>query len=325
MRKWLLIVICFYCCFFFNLYAATFHQKTINYSVGIGQPIVTSTADALEKGKIGISQRVEYYSNIPLSDAVLLQHPLAENLNASLYGYLLISYGLLDNLSIGASLPYVDNISFAAAGFNEITHVESTLNLGSAYGIGDTNIFALSQFLEEDKYVISLSLISGVNAPTGKTTARDNTGTVFSASDQPGSGAWTPFAGILISKQFNNFSLSSNLIYTQGMEGVQHTTLGSVFDYNFATVLELYRNEQLKLDIDGIIELNGEYATKDNIAGTLDPNSGGNFISFLPGIRVNIHTNYSGYLGVNIPIVQNLYGTQVKNQYGITGGIDINI
>lgn len=312
-------------CFVFNLYAATFPQKTITYSVGIGQPIVTSTAETLEKGEIGISQRAEYYSNIPLSDAALLQHPLAESLNASLYGYLLISYGLLNNLSIGASLPYVDNISFAAAGFHEITHVESALNLGSAHGLGDINIFALSQFLDEDNYFISLSLISGVNAPTGKTTARDNRGTLFSASDQPGSGAWIPFAGIIISKQFNNFSLSSNIIYTQGMEGIQHTTLGSVFDYNFATVLELYRNEQLKWDIDGILELNGEYVTKDNIAGMLDPNSGGNSISLLPGIRVNIHTNYSSYLGINIPIVQNIYGTQVKNQYGITGGIDISI
>ncbi|WP_115710774.1 hypothetical protein [Legionella sainthelensi] len=318
-------VICLYCCLLFNLNAATLHQKTITYSVGIGQPIVTSTADTLEKGEIGISQRVEYYSNIPLSDSVLLQHPLAENLNANLYGYLLISYGLLTHLTIGASLPYVDNISFAAAGFNEATQVESTLNLGSAYGLGDTNIFALSQFLEEESYFISLSLISGVNAPTGKTTARDSTGTLFSASDQPGSGAWTPFAGVIISKQFNKFSLSSNLIYTQGMEGIQHTTLGSVFDYNFATVLELYRNEPLKLDIDGIIELDGEYIAKDNISGALDPNSGGNSIFLLPGIRVNLHSNYSGYLGINIPIVQNLHGTQVKNQYGITGGIDISI
>ncbi|CAM3404321.1 hypothetical protein [Legionella longbeachae] len=318
-------VICLYCCVFFSLHAATLHQKTINYSVGIGQPIVTSTADALEKGAIGISQRVEYYPNIPLSDAVLLQHPFAENLNASIYGSLLISYGLLNNLSIGASLVYVDNISFAAAGFNETTQVESVLNLGGAYGLGDTNIFALLQFLKEDNYFISLSLISGVNSPTGKTTARDNTGTLFSASDQPGSGAWTPFAGLIISRQFNNFSLSSNLIYTQGIEGIQHTTLGSIFDYNFATVLELYRNESLKLDIDGILELNGEYITKDNIAGTMDPNSGGNTIFLLPGIRVNTHTNYSAYLGINIPIIQNLYGTQVKNQYGITGGIDISI
>ncbi|KTD11895.1 hypothetical protein Lgra_1353 [Legionella gratiana] len=316
-------VICL-CCFFFNLYAAT-PQKTINYSAGIGQPIVTSTADTLEKGQIGISQRVEYYSNLTFSDTVLLQHPLAENLSANLYGYLLLSYGLGDNLTIGVSLPYVDNISFAAAHFNETTKVESVINLGSAYGLGDTNIFALSRVLNEDKYPVSLSFISGINAPTGKTTARDNTGTLFAASDQPGSGAWTPFAGIIISRQFSKFSLGANLIYTQGIEGEQHTTLGSIYDYNVATVLELYRSEQAKLDFDGILELNGEYAVKDNIAGVPDPNSGGNFINLLLGMRVNIHTNYSGYLGVNIPIEQNFYGTQVKAQYGITGGIDISV
>lgn len=318
-------VIFLYCCFFFNLYAAPFSQKTIMYTVGVGQPIATSTADTLDKGQIGISQRGEYYPNFSFSDAVLLQYPDAENLNARLNGYVLISYGLQDNLTIGASIPYIDNISFADAEFNEQTAVERVTSLGSAYGLGDTNFFVLSQLLSEDKSFASLSIISGVNAPTGRTTARNAVGYLFSASNQPGSGAWSSFGGIIASRQFTKFSLSANLIYTQNTEGTQETTLGSVFDYSFATVLELYRNEYAKFDIDGIFEFNGEYLFRDQIAGVVEPNSDGNSIYLLPGMRVNIHTNYSCYLGVNIPIVQNYYGIQAKNKYGITGGIDITI
>ncbi|MCE0723246.1 hypothetical protein [Legionella resiliens] len=317
-------IICLYCCFFLNLYAATFPQKSINYSVGLGSPITTSTADTMAKGEIGISLRTEYYPNALLSDQVLLEHPLAENQKSALTNYLSIFYGFGSNLTIGGSLPYVFNASISAANFDEETQVGSVINLGNDYGLGDANFFSLWRLVEENKHPVSLGLLSGINAPTGKTTVRDNNGILFSASDQPGSGAWIPFAGIIISKQFKRFSLSSNLIYTQSTEGAQETTLGSVFDYNFATVLELYQDEQTKLHIDGIMELNGEYIAKDNIAGLTDQNSGGHSIFLLPGLRVNMHV-ISCYLGVNVPLLQSYYGTQVKSKYGLTGGIDISI
>ncbi|HHF0526045.1 TPA: hypothetical protein ACTUT5_001670 [Legionella anisa] len=309
---------------FLNLYAATFPQKSISYSVGLGTPITTSTADTMAKGEMGISLRTEYYPNILLSDQVLLEHPLAENLKSALTNYLTAFYGLGDNLTIGASLPYVFNASIAAASFDEEAQIGNVTNLGNSYGLGDTNFFSLWRLVEGSKHPVSLALLSGINAPTGKTTTRDNNGILFSASDQPGSGAWTPFAGIIISKQFKRFSLSSNLIYTQSTEGAQETTLGSVFDYNFATVLELYENKQTQFQIDGMLEFNGEHVAKDNIAGLTDQNSGGHSIFLLPGLRVNMHV-ISCYLGVNVPLLQNYYGTQVKSKYGLTGGIDISI
>ncbi|OEH48879.1 hypothetical protein lpari_00126 [Legionella parisiensis] len=274
-------IICLYCCFFLNLYAATFPQKSISYSIGLGTPITTSTADTLDKDEIGISHRAEYYPNTLLSDQALLEHPSAENQKFALTNYLSVYYGLRNNITIGASLPYVLNSSFTAASFDEETQVGHITLLGNSYGLSDTNFFSLWRLVDETKHPVSLALISGVNAPTGKTTTRDNNGILFSASDQPGSGAWTPFAGIIISKQFKRFSLSSNLIYTQSTQGTQETTLGSVLDYNFAAVLEL--NEQSKFHIDGIIEFNGEYIAKDDIAGVTDQNSGGHSIFYYPG------------------------------------------
>ncbi|PWY56487.1 hypothetical protein DGG96_02275 [Legionella qingyii] len=325
MKKTLKRVIGLYCCISLKLYAVSFPQKSISYSTGIGAPITTATADTLDKGEIGISQRLEYYPSIPLSDTTLLQHPLTESQQSNFANYILAFYGLEKNITIGASLPYVLNSSISAVNFNEETNIGNIIDLGSSSGIGDTNFFSMWRLLDEDKYPTSLAILSGINAPTGKTTARDNYGILFSASDQPGSGAWTPFAGIIVSKKFNNFSLSTNLIYTQSTEGTQQTTIGSLFDYNFATVIELYKSEQDKLHIDGIIELNGEYAAKDHIAGLTDPNSGGNSIFILPGLRVNIHKDVSFYLGANIPLIQHYFGTQVNSAYGLTGGIDLSI
>lgn len=64
------------------------------------------------------------------------------------------------------------------------------------------------------------------------------------------------------------------------------------------------------------MEFNGEYVAKDNIAGLTDQNSGGGSIFLLPGLRVNMHA-ISCYLGVNIPLRQSYYSTQVKSKYGL--------
>jgi hypothetical protein len=318
-------ILCLYCCCLLNLNASSFPQKSISYSTGTGTPISTSTADTLAKGEIGISQRTEYYSNTSLSEQVLLQNPLTQNQQATLTNYLMLFYGLEHNITIGANLPYILNSSMSAASINPESSSQSITHLGSSYGLGDANLFSMWRLFAENKRSVALSILSGINVPTGKTTVRDNNGSLFAASDQPGGGAWTPFAGIIISKQFNKFSISSNLIYTQSTEGSQQTTLGSIFDYNFATVLELYKNQHTKFQISGIMEILGEYAGKDNISGVLDQNSGGNSVYLSPGLRVNMNATVSCYLGVNIPLIQYYYGTQVKNEYGITGGIDITI
>jgi hypothetical protein len=72
------------------------------------------------------------------------------------------------------------------------------------------------------------------------------------------------------------------------------------------------------------VEIVGEYLFKDNVDGVIDQNSGGNSIFFLPGLRFNIRTEISCYLGVNIPLVQSYYGLQSKSDYVLTSGIDLN-
>lgn len=320
------ILQCFflYCCAL-NLDAAPVHQDSISYSAELGGPISTTTADTLAKGELGFSQRIEYYPFTPLSNLELVQNPLAESQNANVIDYFMMFYGLTDNITIGASLPLVFHSSLSGVRFNENKPVGGVSSLGTIFGVGDTNFFSMWRFLEETQYPISLAFLSGINVPTGKTTAREKNGALFAAANQPGSGAWNPLAGIIVSRKFKKFSLSSNLIYNQGTEGTQNTTLGSTLSYNFATVLELYNKESSNYQIYSILELNGDCTAKDIIAGVLDNNSGGHSVFLLPGLRINIHEALSFYLGVNVPLLQNFFGTQVKSQYGLTGGIDINV
>lgn len=323
MKKINQLVIGLACCIFSTSYAVT-PQKSVNYSSGLGSPITTATAEPMEKGGWGMSQRTEYYPSKPLSNQELIVHPDAESQNASIINYLLLSYGLGTNLTIGANLPYIYTSNLRAFSDDD-SDIPSVSNLGSISGVSDLNVFTLWRFFEENKYPVSMALLTGINAPTGKTTERDREGNLFSASDQPSSGAWVPFAGLIFTKKWDTFSLSTNLIYTQSTEGAQNTTMGSLLDCYIAAVIQLYETKSNNFHLDGVLELNAEHAAKNKTSGLIDFNSGSTTLFFIPGFRLNVYSSVSLYLGGSIPVVDHYNGIQVKDKIGAIGGIDFSM
>ncbi|KTD42394.1 Uncharacterised protein [Legionella quateirensis] len=299
-------------------------QPTINYSTGLGTPITTATTDTSDKGDWGISQRAEYFSYNPFSDMELMQNLEAESQNAYFINYLMINYGLTNTITVGAILPYVYNSNLRAASLDETSIVSG---LGDISGVSDINLFSIWKLVEENKSPISIALLTGINAPTGKTSELDNEGILFAASDQPGSGAWSPFAGLIFTKKWDKFLLSSNLIYTQYTEGSQSTTLGSIVNYNFAAVVDLYdnSNKSKPLQIDGILEINGEYNYDTIIDGISEPNSSNSSIFLIPGLRANFGSAVSIYLGANVPLMEFYHGISAKTNYSIIGGVDFSL
>lgn len=290
------------------------------YSTGLGSPITTTVADTMGKGEWGISARSEYYPNTPFPDIELINDPWAEKQSDYLINYLMIYYGLSSNLTVGVNLPYTYTSNVQAA-----NPVSTNINYSDRIaGISDTNFYYMWT-LTGDKAPESIAVLGGINAPTGTTSIRDKSGFLFSAADQPGSGAWTPFSGLAFTKKWDKLQISSDLFYTQATEGAQRYTIGSTFYYDFAAVFELYQAKGTNLQLDGILELNGGYAFQDTMAGTVDPDSGGNTIYLSPGFRANINEKISLYLGFGIPVVQNLYGSQDKIKYNGIAGIDISI
>jgi hypothetical protein len=300
-------------------------NRSFNFSPGVSTPITTTTADAMDKGSIGLSLRTEYTRHREFPDTLLIEDLYVESRTSSSISFLMLNYGLEKDITLGLSLPYVAVNQIKAGqlsndGFEITPHV-----LGSPAGIGDASIYSLWHYYEDEKTHLSMAFIAGLNTPTGKTTAQTNTGELFVISNQPGSGAWSPFGGLVVTKNWDNASLSGNLFYTQNTEGAQQTELGSLVDANLAAVFELYRGKKANFDIDGVVELIGEYAEVNHIAGIVEPNSGGAFLFFSPGIRMDIGTRSSFYLAGNFPLIENYVGTQVKTQYGVIAGVDFSL
>lgn len=305
------------------LYALTSQHATVNYTVSAGTPIITSTTDTLDKGTWTFNQRLEYYRMTPLSDATLSESYDFESQTAFLVNYFTISYGMTDTLILGANLPL--QRSYNMRGATQLADDTSFVigNLGDISGVGDASSYGFWR-ITDDKAILPTALLFGINLPTGKTTARTKEGELFAVSDQPGTGAWAPFGGIIFSKSFNKLSVSSNFFYTQTTEGSQKTTIGSYFNYYFSIDYPILEYEGKKsYSVEGILELTGEYNAKDTIRGTKDPNSGGNIIYLDPGLRINIEDSFSWYVSVGIPIAETDYGKQVGSKYAIYTGIDL--
>jgi len=315
-------------CFYVHIIFAAAPHNVINTEEGLESPITTLTAETLTKNGWSFSQRTEYYKTAPLSNATLLESPNFESQTALMINDLLIAYGVANDVTFGINFSLQNSNPLYASQPTDDTSSAAVTNLGRPSGFADTSFFGLWSITRANKhnFNIATSTMFGISAPTGKTNVKTTQGSLFAASDQPGAGAFLFFAGMIFSKSFGELEVSSNVIYTQTTAGDQDTTLGSYFDYNLAGVYPIINEGHIKkltYGIDGVLELNGEYMAKDNISGFLDPNSGGNTVLLTPGIRLNIGKSISSYLGIGLPILQTLYGTQSKNTYILYAGVDL--
>ena len=106
-------------------------------------------------------------------------------------------YGVSDDFTVSLKIPYeyLNNIREAHHDEPEEIH-----NRGDSRGIGDMTILGYYRFLNMPSHDFSLSLLFGLKVPTGITDEEDREGERFETEFQPGTGAWSPMAGIACTK-----------------------------------------------------------------------------------------------------------------------------
>jgi hypothetical protein len=72
--------------------------------------------------------------------------------------------------------------------------------------------------------------------------------------------------------------------------------------------------------LDALLEINGEWHDKQRTAGIVDPNSGGNTIFISPGLRLTVE-NWSTYMMVGIPVVNDYNGIQATPTWRVLAGV----
>ncbi len=183
-------------------------------------------------------------------------------------------------------------------------------------GVGDVLVDTKWIFFSNNqlKGTTRLGIQGGVKIPLGGTGATMPDGTLAPRPLQVGSGSWDfPFKALFTMTR-DRFGLIANTGYriNTSDDGID---AGNVFSYDVALgfrlapwVYKTLRDKSLIV----YVELNGEVARRDEIAGTPNPDSGGHVLFLSPDIQW-IPTPWLLFEGsVQFPIVQDLNGTQLE-------------
>ncbi len=320
-------------------------------------PIITIPAGTLEAGHLVAGITIDYSRFTHLSDGTLIAAAAAgiEGVHGldTIQSYALTgAYGITNDIMVAFRLPFIRRTGIRAAeedspGPPPSFEVE---NHGGSSGIGDLSILGQYRFLNNRASGTQAAILLGFKAPTGATGRVSRQGELLDAEFQPGSGAWGGLFGAAFSQRLApRWSFDSNVLYVLSTTGTQSTDLGDQFLFNAAVSYRLpsfggttdgpmwhgakphvhgadahghVHEESSGLNIDLVLELNGEYHAKQSTLGVKDDNSGGTTLFVSPGIRLS-YQSVSAFASVGIPVMTETNGIQPEADWRVSTGIGV--
>ncbi|MBT7942680.1 MAG: hypothetical protein HN719_04905 [Alphaproteobacteria bacterium] len=200
------------------------------------------------------------------------------------------SYGVTADLTVSAEVPYKD---------------KTTNGIGST-GLGDIQLAAKYRFLRIDSpgNQYSTAVLLKAKLPTGDD----------DKSPRLGSGSADFVGGLIHGLESRRWYYNTAVRYRLNTEGGGDLEKGDKVFLDIAggvrPVLSKYREADTVL----FLELNGERTARDTLNGSSVTDSGGWELFLSPGIFWT-YRNYALTSGVQIPIAENLNGSQAESDY----------
>ena len=228
-----------------------------------------------------------------------------------------LAYGVNEKFTLFSIIPIIDK------------SLEVTTPLGrrtrGQTGLGDLKFLARYTLGQWDRRgeTLRLAPFAGLKAPTGEDKAKDSLGRLPHAL-QIGSGSWDPILGTVFSWQTLGWQFDTSATY-------KFNTEANEYEFGDEARLDLsyqYRlwPRQLGQGVPnffyGVIESNLVWRGRDKALGLEDTDSGGTTLYLAPGIQF-VTTRTVLEAAVQLPIIQNLNGTALKNDFILTTGFRI--
>ena len=229
-----------------------------------------------------------------------------------------LGYGVTRDLAVFGVLPWFDkdlDLNMSGQGIHR-----------DQRGFGDLTVFGRYTVYEHNApgRTLRIAPFLGVEAPTGKDDARDGQGRL-PPPVQPGSGSWDPLGGVVLTYQTLAFQVDGQLSYKVNREA-NRFEFGDVFRADASLQYRLWPRMLgggVPAFLYGVVEANLIHADKNRVGGANDPNSGGTTLFLSPGIQY-VTRKWIVEAGVQVPVIQNLNGTALKNDFIVTAGFRIN-
>ncbi len=203
-------------------------------------------------------------------------------------------------------------------------------NLDQTSGIGDAVLLLKYNFPELLGKTSNLAIGLGTKVPLGSSTETNSQGITLNADLQPGSNAWDIIYWTSFSKNFNfrpSLTFSSRAIYRS--TGTNNSYFGNS-TYKFGNEFQgfISFSDQFTLFktlTDPSISFKYRNANLDKIDGFDLDNTGGDWVSIIPNFSINLTPNITFSTKTEIPIYNNVDGTQLTPTYRITTGLLLKI
>ncbi len=229
-----------------------------------------------------------------------------------------LGYGVNNKLAVFGVLPYRHNELKLTVGGQGNTRETS--------GPGDATLFSRYTLIQRDRPGRSFRVapFAGFKAPTGEEHEGDAFGTL-PASVQLGSGSWDGFGGVVLTYQTLDYQIDTQISYRIN-NGAKHFAAGDVMRLDGSLQYRLWPRTfsgGVPGFLYGVIEVNLLTQDENRIGSGDDPNSGGTRIFLTPGIQY-VTRRWIIEAAVQVPLIQNLNGTALENDYIARAGFRVN-
>lgn len=269
----------------------------------ISAPITFNTALPVAKGEY--LARLQLVVNQSGKDQSQLQRDRNTKTAVTVLGY-----GVNSKLALFGTLP-VHNNSLSLANTGNIR------NERKAAGLGDTTLFARYIMVQQNKkgQNFRIAPFAGIKMPTGEDNKSDSSG-VLPPSVQLGTGSWDPLFGIISTYQTLDYQVDAQLGYQLNTEANNYEA-GDIARLDGSFQYRLWPGKlsgKVPGFLYGVIEANLIHQQSDKLNAITNKNSGGNRLLITPGIQY-VTRRWIIETALQIPVVQNLSGTGVENDY----------
>lgn len=229
-----------------------------------------------------------------------------------------LGYGINSDLALFGVVPYVNRSLDLTINDTHVTR--------RAEGIGDVKFFGRYTIYKNNFRGGSFRIAPfiGIEVPTGDNTRSDTLGRL-PASIQPGSGSWNPFTGVAMTYQTLDFQVDAQASYkantqANGFEFGDVTRLDGSFQYR------LWPKELgggVPGFLYGVLEVNLIHQNNNHIGGIKDFDSGGTRLFLVPGVQY-VTKRWIAETAIQIPVLQDLNGLSLENDYIVRAGFRAN-
>ncbi len=229
-----------------------------------------------------------------------------------------LGYGARADLTFFVEAPLVERRIESAAGGGRRGR--------SARGLGDVALFTRYTAYRRDRpgRTFRVAPYLGVKTPTGRSRRSDSFGRLPPAV-QSGTGSWDPFGGVVLTYQTLAYQLDAQAAY-------RVNTRANGFE--FGDVARADASLQVRLwprhigdgtpgFLYGVAEANLSHRGRNRSNGTADKNSGGFSLFLSPGLQY-VTRRWIVEVGAQLPVVQQLNGTALRNDFVLRFGFRVN-